>query len=169
MFRSIFREIIAQSQTLSNSTHFALSPALSIMFLVRQRVVFTGSLTTMAIAFQPTVTSRPSLALRGPWLCPTTRRIGVYPSSPRLRLSLTLQSTKIPKTGMSTAWVCLALGPLQPTPLIGEQPAATQAMVSILQTTFVVTLRISTLSTFLETVSVRRWNTLTYAGTVVYI
>lgn len=66
MFRSIFREIIAQSQTLSNSTHFALSPALSIMFLVRQRVVFTGSLTTMAIAFQPIVTSRPSLALRGP-------------------------------------------------------------------------------------------------------
>ena len=82
----------------------------------------------------------------------------------------TLLSTRIPLSGICTAWVWLEWGPYKPTPLTGEQPVTTRPMASISPITSVVTLRTLTLWNILMTASrAGKWSLWISVGTWVFI
>lgn len=112
-----------------------------------------------------TVTWSPSLVVLGPLSCPGALRIEDFPHFSVLLSSSTLQWTRTPTTGISTAWVWYVWSPYRVTPQNGEQRAASRNMASISEITFVGTSRTSTLWITLESASVRRWNSSTSAET----
>ena len=161
----IFREIPVLSQRVKQSRYFVLPLALIIMCQVNQHVEYTGFLTALTTVTQPTVILSPSLVLHGPWWCPGRTSFVHWPNSKRSRLSSTLQWTRMPITGICTAWVWHEWGRCKVTPLIGEQRAASQPMASISQTTSAVTSRISTSLNILVWASAGKWSTWTSADT----
>ena len=164
-----FREILVLKQkiTYKATRNFVPPPALIICWRVHPPVECTASTTLPATVSQHTVTSSPSLVLHGPWWCPGLTKIVAGLPSGELLLTKTLLSTRIPLSGICTAWVWLEWGPYKPTPLTGEQLAATRPMASILQTISAVTSRTLILSTLLGLVSARRWSSRISVGTLV--
>ena len=167
----IFREILVLNQRIAYKTarNFVPPPALIICWRAHPPVECTASTTLPATVSQHTVTSSPSLVLHGPWWCPGLTKIVAGLPSGVLLLTKTLLSTRIPLSGICTAWVWLEWGPYKPTPLTGEQLAATRPMASILQTISAVTSRTLTLSTSLGLVSARRWSSWISVGTLACI
>ena len=155
-----FREILVRTR------NFVPPPALIICWRAHPPVECTASTTLPATVSQHTVTSSPSLVLHGPWWCPGLIKIVPGLPSGEIPSGKTLLSTRIPLSGICTAWVWLEWGPYKPTPLTGEQLAATRPMASILQTISAVTSRTLILSTLLGLVSARRWSTWISVGTV---
>ena len=163
-----FREILVRNQRISFKTtrNFVPPSALIICWRVHPPVECTASTTLPATVSQHTVTSSPSLVLHGPWWFPGLIKIVPGLPSGEIPSEKTLLSTRIPLSGICTAWVWLEWGPYKPTPLTGEQLAATRPMASILQTISAVTSRTLILSTLLGLVSARRWSSWISVGTV---
>ena len=149
--------------------HFVLPPVLIICCEVTRHAECTGFTTTLATIFQLTVILSPSLVLHGPWWCPGRTSIVHYPLCGIIPLRVTLQSTRIPITGICTAWVWHEWGRCKVTPLIGEQRVASRLMASISQTTSAGNSRISTSLTLLGPPSARKWSTWTSVGTLAFI
>ena len=163
-----FREILVLKQkiTYKATRNFVPPPALIICWRAHPPVECTASTTLPATVSQHTVTSSPSLVLHGPWWCPGLIKIVPGLPSGEIPWGKTLLSTRIPLSGICTAWVWLEWGPYKPTPLTGEQLAATRPMASILQTISAVTSRTLILSTLLGLVSARRWSSWISVGTL---
>ena len=166
-----FRVILVLNQRITYKTarNFVPPPALIIFWRAHPPVEWTAFTTLPETVSQHTVTSSPSLVLHGPWWCPGLTKIVAGLPSGVLLLTKTLLSTRIPLSGICTAWVWLEWGPYKPTPLTGEQLAATRPMASILQTISAVTSRTLILSTLLGLVSSRRWSSWISVGTLACI
>ena len=164
-----FREILVLNQKIPHRTtsNFVPPPALIICQRAHAPVECTASTTLPATVSRHTVTSSPSQVLHGPLWCPGLTNI--VPGLPSIVIPSrkTPLSTRIPLSGICTAWVWLEWGPYKPTPLTGEQLAATRPMASILQTISAVTSRTLILSTLLGLVSARRWSSWISVGTLV--
>ena len=125
----------------------------------------TGFMTTKETVTQLTVIWHLNPVVHGHWSCHGVLLIASFPRFSSILSGTTIQWTRTPWTGISTAWIWSELNPWRTTLPTSEQHAATRPTASISETTSVETSRTLTSLILKVKVRVRRWNTSTSGDT----